>query len=383
VARTPKPTQLPSKRWRGRWLDATGKRRSATFATHNDAEAALARERVQARAIATGLAPAPPPRKTFLDLRDAWLTLRATAKRSKDDDESMLRRHLVPTFGNLALTEITFARIEQFKAERQHLAPQTVRHHLDLLGAMLRFAVDLNWLNAIPKIVKPKIRLCSRNYNYFRSASEVRRFLGAARDKSEMHYTLYALALHTGMRKGELAGLTWDRVDFDRRLICVDHSYDGPTKADDLRHVPIDDVLLDILRKWRLKSQDELVFPNRAGNILDEHAEIFVEGFHKTLDAAQFQRPKGSRRAHFLRFHDLRHTFASHFMMRGGNLFDLQKILGHKSTALTLRYAHLSPDHFSRLHGNFADFAAPEREAEVIDLADRREHRVKSAGSRN
>ncbi len=360
MARLPKPELLPSGNRRIRFTDASRKRRSKTFGAHNDAVAAVAQAYAEKRAIQNGLLAAPPPRKTFLDLRDAWLELRAAAKRSKDDDESMLRKHLVPSFGSLALTEITFERIEQFKADRKHLAPQTVRHHLDLLGAMLRMAVDLGWLTAMPKLVKPKVRLGSKNYRYLRSASDVRKFLGAARDCSEMHYTLYALAVHTGMRKGEMAGLTWERVDFATRLICVDHSYDGPTKADDLRHVPIDNVLLGILQKWRTVSQGELVFPNRAGKILDEHAEIFVEAFHKTLDAAGFQRPNVKRRAHVICFHDLRHTFASHFMMRGGNLFDLQKILGHKSTALTLRYAHLSPDHFSKLHGNFADFAAPD-----------------------
>jgi integrase len=63
------------------------------------------------------------------------------------------------------------------------------------------------------------------------------------------------------------------------------------------------------------------------------------------------------RRVHYIRFHDLRHTFASQWMMSGGDLFKLQKILGHKSTELTLRYAHLSPAAFMGDLGRFSGLA--------------------------
>jgi hypothetical protein len=60
-----------------------------------------------------------------------------------------------------------------------------------------------------------------------------------------------------------------------------------------------------------------------------------------------------------LTFHDLRHTFASHWVMKGGDLFKLQKILGHKTVQMTMRYAHLQPGVFAEDRGRFADLASP------------------------
>lgn len=94
---------------------------------------------------------------------------------------------------------------------------------------------------------------------------------------------------------------------------------------------------------------------------------VFCERFRRVLDAAGFEPPKGKRQAHYIRFHDLRHTFASHWMMQGGDLFKLQKILGHKSTELTLRYAHLSPDAFAGDLGRFDGFSV-QPPAEVREL---------------
>ena len=95
---------------------------------------------------------------------------------------------------------------------------------------------------------------------------------------------------------------------------------------------------------------------------------IFAERFHRVLTAAGFEPPDSGRRRHYLCFHDLRHTFASHWMMAGGDLFKLQKVLGHKSTELTLRYAHLSPAAFMGDLGRFSGLEL-QIEGEVLPLA--------------
>lgn len=72
-------------------------------------------------------------------------------------------------------------------------------------------------------------------------------------EKRTSMFVFYATAIYTGCRAGELAALEWPDVDFDRRLITVQRSFDGPTKSDRVRYVPILDPLLPVLRAWRLK----------------------------------------------------------------------------------------------------------------------------------
>ena len=153
-----KPHRFRDK-WRIRWFDHTGHRRSAVFDTHKKAERELALRQAEVELVRRGQRDAPPEDRTFDELADYWLENRAIHKRSGGDDESMIRRHLRPTFGGLRLRDLGVAQIDRFKAERRHLNPKTVRNHLTLLGTMLRLAVDLNWLHKAPRIDKPKVRI--------------------------------------------------------------------------------------------------------------------------------------------------------------------------------------------------------------------------------
>jgi site-specific recombinase XerD len=85
-----------------------------------------------------------------------------------------------------------------------------------------------------------------------------------------------------------------------------------------------------------------------------QSGRIFQEVFHRVLDAAGFPKVerKGKTRRYIV-FHGTRHTFASHWVMEGGDIFKLQKLLGHKSIQMTQRYAHLAPEAFSADYGRF------------------------------
>ena len=356
MSRNITPKKLPSGRWYVRWYDAANRRQCATFDTHNQAMSAVHRALTEVADVRAGLKAMPPPKKTFADLTKSWMETRAVHKRSKAADVSRLKAHLTPAFGKLTLLEINYARIEQFKAERGALAPATLRHLLVLLGSMLKHANRMGWLPLPPPIDKPKVRIHGRDYCYLRSAKEVKDFLRAADEEGQDVFALYATAVYTGMRQGELAALAWDRVDLQQQLITVDRSFGGPTKSGDVRRLPIVDALLPILRELRLRVPGDLLFPNQAGGMHQPKDRIFCERFRRVLDAAGFDAPEFGRQAHYIRFHDLRHTFASHWMMQGGDLFKLQRILGHKTSEMTLRSAHLSPAAFAADRGRFDGF---------------------------
>jgi integrase len=166
---------------------------------------------------------------------------------------------------------------------------------------------------------------------------------------------MYATAVYAGLRAGELAALEWSDVDFDRRLVTVQRSFSGPTKSDKVRYVPILDALLLLLREWRMRHPGVLVFTNRDGNMHRESGRIFQEVLHRVLDRAGFPRmTRADKVRSYMVFHGLRHTFASHWVMKGGDIFKLQRILRHQSIQMTMRYAHLAPDAFVADYGRFS-----------------------------
>ncbi|MFH1811029.1 MAG: site-specific integrase [Pseudomonadota bacterium] len=336
-------------RWRIRWTDHIGRRRSAMFERFEEAQYALQRYQAEAREVRRGLRVAPPPEHTFGELCDYWVKHRLPSRRSPKDIESIVRKHLRPSFGELPLRLISIEDVDSFVAERRYLTDKTIHNLLTLLVTLLRTAVELGWLHQVPRLRKPRIQVVDTNYRWLKTPEEIARLLTAAREEGEDVHDLYALAIYTGLRQGEIAGLRWSDISLGRRMITVERSFCSPTKSGRARPVPILDPLLPILQRRHRRSQGNvLVFPNARGHMHLNGASVFRETLHRLVDAAAFQETQdvGGHRRRYIVFHSLRHTFASHWMMNGGDLFKLQKVLGHASVEMTQRYAHLAPDAF-------------------------------------
>lgn len=362
-----KPTKH-YKGWRIRWTDADGERHSEVYAKYDDAAFKLKEHEHQVAEVIRGLRLPDPPPRTFDEIAEYWMKTRGAAKRSRVHDESILRAHLRPAFSGKLLTAITKVELDEFCASKLHLHPNTRQHILTLLVSLFRLALDLGWVRVLPKIKKPRIKLFSKDFSYLRTGEEIARFLRAAREEGELEYVLYSTAIYTGMRQGELAGLRWSEVDLEKRLIIVAHSWDGPPKNGEDRPVPIVDALLPVLAAWRLRSRGTLVFPNRDGGMFSKCARIFQEALHSTLDRAGFPKvERNGRMRRYIRFHDLRHSFASHWMMSGGDFFKLQQVLGHASPQMTMRYAHFAPSTFAADYSRFGP-AMPDGVATIIPL---------------
>jgi integrase len=341
--------------WRIRWMDEKGDRHSEVFKEKRDALFRLSQHQVEVAEVKRGLRPAAPSDRTFGELCDYWIERRASHKRSGDDDASIIRR-LRAMFGKLLVREVGVEQADQYTAERDDLCDKTLLNHLTLLVSMLRLAHDLGWILRVPRIKKPRVPLFTRDYRYLRTEEEIAQFLQAARGEGGVVFAMYATAVYTGLRAGELAGLRRDDVDLVRRIITVQRSFDGPTKSGDIRYVPILDPLLPVLREWLLQNPCDVVFPNQAGHMHGRSAYIFQEIFHRVLQHAGFPKIKtGDHEDWYIRFHDLRHTFASHWVAKSGDLFKLQRVLGHKTITMTQRYAHLAPEAFA---GDYARLGA-------------------------
>jgi integrase len=141
---------------------------------------------------------------------------------------------------------------------------------------------------------------------------------------------IVTVALNTGMRRGELFRLKWHDIDIRRDVI---HLY--KTKNGEARDIPMNEVVKATLIKVRKHPISPYVFCREDGKPYYNLRKSFFTALKKS-DIVDF------------RFHDLRHTFASQLVMSGVDLNTVRELLGHKSLAMTLRYAHLSPNHKKR-----------------------------------
>jgi len=195
-----------------------------------------------------------------------------------------------------------------------------VNRPLALLRHLLRLAHE-EWevLETVPKVRlerEPEGRL------RYLEADEEARLMAACRASKNPHLTgIVTMAHETGMREGEIKSLEWPRVDLSRGVIKLE-----VTKSGRRREVPMRQAVYDLLAAVPEAKRHGRVFPESD----------FRKAWHNALQAAQIED---------FRFHDLRHSFASWFVMRGGRLEALKAILGHASLKMTLRYAHLAPDY--------------------------------------
>ena len=144
------------------------------------------------------------------------------------------------------------------------------------------------------------------------------------------------VACHTGLRLGEMAGLLRSELNFDRTKIQVRYNYNfklgkelGRTKNKQTSSVPMNDAVYRILKEHRLKAPSAEIFPKA----------LLRNATHRLQSLC---REDGVRP---LRFHDLRHSFASCLAMAGVDLKVIQELMRHKSILMTMRYAHLHPEH--------------------------------------
>ncbi len=268
---------------------------------------------------------------------------------------SRLRR-VLPHIGEVRLSELNKAHVIKVRdALGKKYPPGTTRTTLIPLMAALSWGVkqgllDRNPAQGVERPPSPNAQLD------FLSADEVSRLVAEAARRAQeesgvagvmwrSRYVAVMLAIYTGMRKGEIFGLRWQDVNLDTGRLTIAHSYESTPKSGKVRHLRLPSVLVPVLRQWREhcpKTSRGLLcpVPDKGG----WHMSMSVgktHGLPELLKAANCQCVARC-------WHMLRHTFASHYMMAGGSLLALSKILGHSSMTMTMIYAHLAPDYLDR-----------------------------------
>jgi len=251
-------------------------------------------------------------------------------------------RRTLPRLGPLRADEIRPADLARARDElgRTH-SPASVRAALAYLSTVFSWAQRLKVVpdNPVRGIERPLAPASADFFSKEEVASILRcaAELSAGRRRERCLSACVHLALHTGLRKGELLGLRWQDLDLDTQRLTVARSHQGAPKSGRIRHLRLPTVCVPVLQKWRPHcplTPEGLVFPVDRGTGRSTHALL---GLPRLLRAAGVRVP-----AH--PFHACRHSFASHYVMQGGNILVLQKILGHSDVKMTMIYAHLAPD---------------------------------------
>ena len=275
---------------------------------------------------------------TFKDYVERTYAPWAMAHR-KDGKASVerLRACFFADFGKKKLSEITPWIVEKWRTKRikDGKAPATINRDIAALKSALSKAVE--WGEAKENtIASVKLaRLDQSGVVRYLSGDEERRLRKALDERAMRIFAdhlkpILLLALNTGMRRGELFSLTWECVDMAQASLAVagDTAKSGKT-----RHIPLNAEALAVLNIWRKHTDGTgLIFKSHTGERFDN----IKKSFATTLRAANIQK---------FRFHDTRHSFASKLVMAGVDLNTVRELLGHADIKMTLRYAHLAPEH--------------------------------------
>jgi integrase len=275
-----------------------------------------------------------------------------------------LKAQFSELFGKKPLTDITVWSIEKFKAKRLKagISPVTVNRDLDRIRALLNKAVEWNVLEVNPIAMVKRSKVEDDPRVRFLNAEEERRLREAlaarelerrrrrvngnahaaargletrptwAVDEYTDHLApLVLVAMNTGLRRGELLGLTWEAVDRKAKRLKVTAA---TAKSQKVRYLPLNSEAAATIENLFKHSprQTGPVFGGANGNAMT----------HVKHSWASLMAAAGLKNFHF---HDLRHHFASKLVMAGIDLNTVRELLGHSDLKMTLRYAHLAPEH--------------------------------------
>lgn len=353
------------------WCLDWARNKSITLGTYPVITVAAARERARAAlverdALGAPAAALPPPGASPTTLLGDFIAgdferwLRGKRPDRADKDLADLKLQFGATFYAVPIADITVAAADAWTAARVAggVKMSTARRSMSRLKGVLSKAAawgvvpasplaplklgrdkasgKVRWLQA-DEDARLRAALAARDFTKCTARDSANRWR-AARGHDLLpgkwpyadHLTpLVLLAMHTGLRRGELTGIVWSDVDMVGKIITVRAEI---AKAEKARHVPLNTEAFAVLTAWKAcapESDDDRVFP------VDDPKKAW----YAVLGDAGISE---------FRFHDLRHTFASRLVMAGVSLSVVRELMGHATFAMTLRYAHLAPEHHAQ-----------------------------------
>ena len=270
--------------------------------------------------------------------------------------QGFLKNRIKPQIGSIPLADLTSLDLQRFykhlldggrvdrieaKKKPKGLAPKTVRNIHQMIGSAYNLAMEQKLVSknptqgcALPKVEHKEMKTLT--------SDQLSTFFQEARDSGV--YELYYLDLATGLRRGELLGLKWTDVDLDRGVLKIQRAIsrqngkvvEAPLKTKNAyRTLPLSADAISVLKMQKCKvGNSEWVFPSPTGGPMSPDSVLHM--LQRVLKRAGLPR---------IRFHDLRHTFATMALQNGVDVKTVSSMLGHYSAGFTLdTYAHVTTD---------------------------------------
>ncbi len=358
--------ERPDGAWEGRvslGFDGDGKR--VTRSVYGKTKGEVQEKLRKLQNDAAGGQLADPTTLTVGQYLDGWLKDTAKPKCSPTTFaryDSLVHVHIKPHIGGVKLAKLQPVQINHLMGEiardvenrNNGRSPAwSQKLSLVLLSNALRHAVRLRLIPFNPAADIPKAKPAEKEIEFL-TAEQGRRFLEAA--KKRRLYALFAVALGTGMRQGEILALRWDAIDFERQQLTVRHSLADvkskfilkePKSKRSRRTIKLPAFVLEALAAHRKAMAKEshrspFCFVTKTGNHINK-SNLTRQVLRPILKVAKLARVK---------FHALRHSHASALLQDGASIKAVSQRLGHSTVELTLRvYFHLLPDADDSLAG--------------------------------
>jgi len=256
--------------------------------------------------------------------------------RSCDTEEHLFRNWIEPVIGKKSLKDITVFDCERLKKRMRTggKSDRTIEYTLAVLRQVFSYAKRFKIFigeNHLLAVSKPKY---DNRKQRFLTPEETTVLMDALKSRNHQLYLMALVSLHTGLRAGEIFSLTWGDVNFENGLLML-----RDTKNSETRYGFMTETLKAELMTLPQGKPSELVFKDRSGNKIKSISATW----DRLVDTLGLNDGVIDRRMK-LTFHSLRHSFASNCVSVGVDLFRVQQLLGHKTTKMTLRYAHMRPD---------------------------------------
>jgi integrase len=245
--------------------------------------------------------------------------------------------HLKPFFGGLLLSEITPPTISEYIAKRREAqaAASTINKEYCMLSKAFSLAWgQWEWCNENPCRKVPREKEDNQIIRWLSDEEEDSLMAGAKGYLNGQLVEMITIALHTGLRQGELVNLKWKDVDLFRKTIIIPKPKNKEPKT-----LPVNDTVFDLLlAKSKVINMTGYVFTTASGlrinarNLQREFCNARTKAAEKTPEISNF------------RWHDMRHTFATRLIQAGVDIGRVAELLGHKDLKMTRRYAHHNPE---------------------------------------